>query len=130
MKIKKVVPAGNGTVFDIGVKDYHNYIVKGVCTHNSSDPNLQNIPSRGPGKEIRKLFTATPGYVLVGSDFSAQEPRIMTHMSQDEKMLKAYNEGKDLYCEIASISFGVPYEECKEFNADGTTNKEGKERRT
>lgn len=129
MKIKKVVPAGNGTVFDIGVKDYHNYIVKGVCTHNSSDPNLQNIPSRGPGKEIRKLFTATPGYVLVGSDFSAQEPRIMTHMSQDEKMLKAYNEGKDLYCEIASISFGVPYEECKEFYPNGSPNPEGKKLR-
>lgn len=95
----------------------------------SSDPNLQNIPSRGPGKEIRKLFVATPGYVLVSSDYSAQEPRIMTHMSQDEKMLKAYQEGKDLYCEIASISFGVPYEECMEHYPNGAPNPEGKKLR-
>ena len=131
MKVKRVVDLNTkDRVFDIQVKDYHNYIVNGVCTHNSSDPNLQNIPSRGPGKEIRKLFIATPGYLLVSSDFSAQEPRIMTHMSQDEKMLRAYNEGKDLYCEIASISFGVPYEDCQEFYPNGSPNPEGKKLRS
>lgn len=51
-------------------------------------------------------------------------------MSKDEKMLKAYQEGKDVYCEIASIAFGVPYEDCKEFRPDGTKNPEGKERRS
>lgn len=45
-------------------------------------------------------------------------------------MLKAYQEGKDVYCEIASIAFGVPYEDCKEFRPDGTKNPEGKERRS
>ena len=51
-------------------------------------------------------------------------------MSHDERMIQAYIDGKDLYCEIASIAFDVPYEECLEFRPDGTTNAEGKKRRT
>ena len=59
----------------------------------------------------------------------AQEPRLTAHLSRDEKMIKAYQEGKDVYCEIASIAFNVPYEECMEFFPDGTKNAEGKKRR-
>lgn len=88
---------------------------------------MQNIPSHN--NEIRKMFIASPGHVLLSSDYSAQEPRITAHMSRDEKMIKAYQEGKDLYVEIASIAFNMPYDECKEFRADGTKNPEGKERR-
>ena len=57
-------------------------------------------------------------------------------MCQDEKMLNAYKQGKDLYAEIASLAFGVPYEDCLEFYLDENgkktdkTNKEGKERRS
>lgn len=51
-------------------------------------------------------------------------------MSHDKRMIQAYIDGKDLYCEIASIAFDVPYEECLEFRPDGTTNAEGKKRRT
>ena len=50
-------------------------------------------------------------------------------MSQDEKMINAYKPGKDLYVEIASIAYNMPYDECKEFREDGTRNQEGKERR-
>lgn len=94
---------------------------------SSSEPNMQNIPSHN--NEIRKMFRASEGHVLLSSDYSAQEPRITAHMSQDEKMIKAYKDGKDLYVEIASIAYGLPYDECKEFRADGTRNEEGKERR-
>ena len=76
------------------------------------------------------MFRAQDGYVLVGADYSAQEPRLTAHLSNDTKMITAYNEGKDVYCEIASISFNKPYEECQEFRADGSTNDEGKERRS
>ena len=95
---------------------------------SSSDPNLQNIPSHN--KDIRKMFTASPGYVLMSSDYSQQEPKVMTQMCQDEKMIRAYQEGKDLYAEIASLSFNTSYEECLEFRPDGTTNPEGKNRRS
>lgn len=51
-------------------------------------------------------------------------------MSSDETLITAYKEGKDIYAWIASFIYKVPYEDCKEFRPDGTTNPEGKERRT
>lgn len=94
---------------------------------SSSEPNMQNIPSHN--KDIRKMFKATDGYVMISSDYSAQEPRLMAHLSQDAQMIKAYLDGKDLYVEIAAIAFDKTYEECLEFNPDGSKNPEGKERR-
>jgi len=95
---------------------------------SSSDPNLQNIPSRN--HDIRKMFVASDGYVLMSSDYSQQEPKVMTQMCGDPKMIKAYQEGKDLYAEIAALSFNTTYENCLEFRPDGTTNPEGKNRRS
>lgn len=95
---------------------------------SSKDPNLQNIPSHN--MDIRKMFIASDGNVLIGADFSAQEVRMVAHLCGDPKMIQAYKDGKDLYCEVASLAFQVPYDECKEFRADGTTNKEGKARRS
>ena len=97
---------------------------------SSSDPNLQNIPSHN--KEIRKMFIATPGYVLMSSDYSQQEPKCLAalcKMNGDSQMYDTFMQGKDIYSEIASKAFNVPYEQCLEFNPDGTTNEEGKERR-
>ena len=94
-----------------------------------TDPNLQQIPSHA--KDIRLMFKATDGYRIIGGDFSAQEPRLTAFMSQDKSMLKAYEEGKDLYAVIASLSFGVPYEQCLEFNPiTGAKQVDGKERRS
>ena len=98
---------------------------------SSSDPNLQNIPSHN--KDIRKMFTASEGYVLMSSDFSQQEPKCLAalcRMQGDPQMYNTFMEGKDLYSEIAAKAFNVPYEECLEFRPDGSTNKEGKARRT
>jgi len=98
---------------------------------SSSDPNLQNIPSHN--KDIRKMFKATEGYVLMSSDFSQQEPKCLAALCRkdgDPQMYNTFMEGKDLYSEIASKAFNVPYEDCREFRPDGTTNKEGKERRS
>lgn len=94
---------------------------------SSSDPNLQNIPRDGG---IRCMFKATDGYYLVGADYSQQEPRVLAHLCQDENMINAYKSGKDLYSTMASLAFHVPYEDCKEFYPDGTTNHEGKARRS
>lgn len=95
---------------------------------SSSDPNLQNIPSHN--KDIRKMFVASDGYVLMSSDYSQQEPKVMTQMCGDPKMIKAYQEGKDLYAEIAALSFNTTYDNCLEFRPDGTTNPDGKNRRS
>ena len=95
---------------------------------SSENPNMQNIPSHN--KEIRKMFIASDGYVLMSSDYSQQEPKVMTQMCGDPKMIKAYQEGKDLYAEIAALSFNTTYENCLEFRPDGTTNPDGKNRRS
>lgn len=107
---------------------------------SSSDPNLQNIPSKtkklsdgtviDAGHDIRQMFIAGEGNVIIGGDFSQQEPRCLAHMSRDEHMIQAYLDGKDLYSTIASKLYNMPYEECKEFRPDGTVNPEGKQRRS
>ena len=94
---------------------------------SSQDPNLQNIPSHN--KDIRKMFIATPGYIMMSADYSQQEIKGMAQMCGDEGMIEAFRQGKDFYAEIASVAFGYPYEECREFRPDGTTNPDGKARR-
>jgi DNA polymerase I len=100
---------------------------------SSSDPNLQNIPSRGDGKRVRKMFNAGSGYVLVGSDFSQQEPRVLAHLCYilfgDASLKDAYAQGLDLYTWIAGEVYNLPYEHNAEKWPDGTPNPEGKERR-
>lgn len=106
---------------------------------SSDSPNLQNIPSKpiklkdgtkiDAGSDIRQLFYAGEGNVFVGSDFSQQEPRTLAYLAQEETMLQAYKDGRDLYSLMASDIYGVAYEDCKEFRPDGSVNKEGKERR-
>lgn len=98
---------------------------------SSSEPNLQNIPSHN--KDIRKMFVASEGYVLMSSDFSQQEPKCLAALCKkqgDSQMYDTFMQGKDLYSEIASKAFNKPYEECREFDVNGNVNKQGKERRT
>lgn len=106
---------------------YNQYGAK-TGRFSSSDPNLQNIPSHN--KEIRKMFKAQDGYVLIGADYSQQEPMVTAHLSNDKKMQDAFSHGKDIYATIAGLAFNKPYEECLEFREDGTVNPAGKERRT
>ena len=101
---------------------------------SSSDPNLQNIPAKN--KEIRKMFVADEGHILMSSDYSQQEVKVMAEMCGDKKMKQAFIEGKDFYGEIAAVSFNREYKDCLEFyldeNGNKTTevNKEGKKYRT
>ncbi len=76
---------------------------------SSSDPNLQNIPIRTElGREIRKAFIAAPGFMLLGSDYSQVELRILAHISGDPTMLAAFARGLDIHAHTASLIFGVP----------------------
>lgn len=89
---------------------------------------MQNIPAHA--KDIRPLFIASPGYKLVGADFSQAEPRLLAWYAQDETMINAYKEKRDLYATVASTVFNNKYEDNLEFYPDGSMNYEGKERRT
>lgn len=96
---------------------------------SSQSPNLQNIPSHAI--DIRHMFRATPGYVMLSSDYSAQEPRILAFVSQDPELIKAFKEDRDVYASIASLAFNVPYEKCLEFHPETHEYQpEGKARRS
>ncbi len=74
---------------------------------SSSDPNLQNIPSRGDlGTEVRGLFRPGAGSLLVVGDYGQLEPRLMAHFSQDENLLHVYRDNLDIYVETARGIFG------------------------
>lgn len=78
---------------------------------SSTEPNLQNIPIRkNEGKQIRKMFIASPGNVLVCADYSQIELRLMAQFSGDETMLEAFNNNIDIHATTASKVFGVPIE--------------------
>ena len=75
---------------------------------SSTDPNLQNIPVRRElGSEIRKMFVAKPGNVLVDADYSQIELRVLAHIADDENMCRAFLSGEDIHAVTASQVFGV-----------------------
>lgn len=79
---------------------------------SSTEPNLQNIPIRVElGKEIRKVFVPKEGYVFLDADYSQIELRVLAHMSGDETLIRAYQEGQDIHRITASEVFHIPYDE-------------------
>jgi DNA polymerase-1 len=78
---------------------------------SSMNPNLQNIPIRtDEGRELRKLFTASEGNVLIDADYSQIELRLLAHFSGCKELIKAYCEGKDIHAITASQVFDLPLE--------------------
>jgi len=76
---------------------------------SSSDPNLQNIPVRTEeGRRIRQAFVAPEGWRILAADYSQIELRIMAHLSNDEGLLRAFQEGGDVHRATAAEVFGVP----------------------
>ncbi len=79
---------------------------------SSTEPNLQNIPVRTElGSEIRKMFVARPGWVLVDADYSQIELRVLAHIADDPNMRAAFLSGEDFHRVTASQVFGVPLDE-------------------
>ena len=79
---------------------------------SSTDPNLQNIPTRTElGKKLRKVFKAGSGKVFLDADYSQVELRVLAHMANDETMINAFNSGADIHTISASQVFKVPIEE-------------------
>lgn len=79
---------------------------------SSTEPNLQNIPVRTElGAELRKMFVAPAGRVLVDADYSQIELRLLAHIAGDEHMIAAFRTGEDIHTVTASQVFGVPPEQ-------------------
>ena len=82
---------------------------------SSTEPNLQNIPIRMElGKMIRKVFHPKDGYVFVDADYSQIELRVLSHMSEDENLIQAFQQGQDIHRSTASLVFHTPFDEVTE----------------
>ncbi len=89
----------------------YNQAVASTGRLSSTDPNLQNIPVRTEeGRRIREAFIAEDGYRLLAADYSQIELRIMAHLSGDEGLVKAFEQGLDVHKATAAEVFGVPLE--------------------
>ncbi len=79
---------------------------------SSTEPNLQNIPTRFElGKRVRKLFKPEKGKLYIDADYSQIELRVLAHISKDEHMIQAFQEGQDIHKQAASKVFKTPIEE-------------------
>ena len=99
---------------DDRIRSKFNSVGADTMRFTSKDINFQNIPSHD--RDIRKVFRASKGNKLISADYSGQEVRITAQLAQDERMIQAYKDGNDLYSEVASIIFHVPYEDCTNMN--------------
>ena len=90
----------------------YNQTVTATGRLSSSNPNLQNIPTRSElGHTVKTAFSVAPGSVFVAVDYSQIELRLLAHLSGDEHLIRAFNEGEDFHAETAARVFGVPVEE-------------------
>lgn len=89
-----------------------NQTVTATGRLSSSDPNLQNIPTRSElGHRVRQAFTVPEGHVFLACDYSQIELRLLAHLSGDEHLIAAFCEGADFHAATAARVFGVPVEE-------------------
>ena len=97
---------------DNKIHTYFHQTVTATGRISSTDPNLQNIPTRFDlGKQIRKVFKPEEGYVFVDADYSQIELRVLAHISGDEHMIQAFNDNEDIHRQTASKVFGINMEE-------------------
>lgn len=90
----------------------YNQTITATGRLSSSNPNLQNIPTRSElGHTVKTAFSAGEGSVFVAIDYSQIELRLLAHLSGDEHLVRAFNEGEDFHAETAARVFGVPVDE-------------------
>jgi len=97
---------------DDKIHTYFHQTVTATGRISSTDPNLQNIPTRFDlGKQIRKIFKPRTGYVFLDADYSQIELRVLAHISGDENMIYAFNHDEDIHRQTASKVFNISLEE-------------------
>lgn len=90
----------------------YNQTITATGRLSSSDPNLQNIPTRSElGRTVKTAFSVGEGSVFLAVDYSQIELRLLAHLSGDEHLVRAFNEGEDFHAETAARVFGVPVSE-------------------
>ena len=94
------------------IHSYFHQTVTATGRISSTEPNLQNIPTRIEiGKKLRKVFKPAEGKIFLDADYSQIELRVLAHVSKDETMVRNFNNDEDIHAQAASRVFGVPLEE-------------------
>ena len=94
------------------IHSYFHQTITATGRISSTEPNLQNIPSREElGRNIKKAFIPQDGYVYIDADYSQIELRVLASMSKDENMITAFRNNEDIHREVASRVFGIPFDE-------------------
>ncbi|MGN1269851.1 MAG: DNA polymerase I [Clostridia bacterium] len=94
------------------IHSYFHQTITATGRISSTEPNLQNIPTRTEqGKQIKRAFKAQKGNIFIDADYSQIELRILAHISKDTNMIDAFKNGEDIHKQVASKVFNVPLEE-------------------
>ncbi len=97
---------------DQKIHSYFHQTVTATGRISSTEPNLQNIPTRvEAGKKIRKAFKPSKGHVFLDADYSQIELRVLAHISEDEHMIQAFQNDEDIHKQAASKVLNIPIEE-------------------
>lgn len=114
-KLKSTYCDGMGTLVNPKTHKIHSIFNQTVTVTgriSSTEPNMQNIPTRTElGRELRKMFVAGEGNVLVDADYSQIELRVLSHLANDETMINAFKNGEDIHAVTASQVLGIPLNE-------------------
>ena len=94
------------------IHSYFHQTVTATGRLSSTDPNLQNIPTRfEAGRKLREVFKPQEGYIYIDADYSQIELRVLADASQDENMINAFKNGEDIHRQVASQVFNTPFDE-------------------
>lgn len=94
------------------IHSYFHQTVTSTGRLSSTDPNLQNIPTRfEAGRKLREVFKPREGYVYIDADYSQIELRILSHVSKDENLINSFKNGEDIHKQVASQVFNTPIDE-------------------
>ncbi len=94
------------------IYSYFHQTVTATGRVSSSDPNLQNIPTRIElGKRLRKVFKPEKDNIFIDADYSQIELRVLAHISEDKNMITAFNNDEDIHAQAASKIFNVKLDE-------------------
>ena len=111
VKLNSTYVEGLKNVTDVNTHRIHSIFNQTITTTgriSSTDPNLQNIPTRtDEGKELRKAFVAEDGFVLCDADYSQIELRVLAHLSDETKLIEAFENDMDIHTKTASEVFKV-----------------------
>lgn len=124
VSIEEIDVGAVSDVFDLTVAEDSSYFACGVFSHNSSDPNMQNIPSRSKilAAMIKNIFVAPPGRTLIQIDYSQLEYRVASYLSGDQVMQQVFRDGLDLHRRtaelIANDAWGIPQSVMEGYDKD------------